>query len=288
VYWHGTLKGRKGAGQTNPSNGATRILLTLLQYGLGGFSGLLVGFVLGLVGGGGSILAVPLLLYLVGLKDPHQAIGTSALAVAANALICLWNHARSHTVSWRCGGIFAAAGIVGAFAGSVVGKGIDGHKLLMLFALLMIVVAIMMFRGRRNDGIEGVQFDRGNAGKIIAFGLVTGSFSGFFGIGGGFLIVPGLIASTSMPILRAIGTSLVAVAAFGLTTAANYAVSGLVIWPLAGVFILGGIAGSVAGTRTSHQMAAQRGLLNAVFASFIVIVAIYMIYQSWPVLDASQ
>lgn len=260
-------------------------MLTPLQYGLGGLSGVLVGFVLGLVGGGGSILAVPLLLYLVGLKNPHQAIGTSALAVAANALAGLWSHARAHTVNWRCGGIYAVAGVIGAYAGSSLGKSVDGHKLLALFALLMIVVAILMFRSRGDEGIEGAQCNRDNMAKVAAFGLGTGVFSGFFGIGGGFLIVPGLVASTSMPILRAIGTSLIAVAAFGLTTAANYAMSGLVLWPLAGVFILGGIGGSMAGTWMSRRMAAHKGQLNTVFAVLVLIVALYMLYQSLQALN---
>lgn len=255
--------------------------LTPLQYGLGGGSGALVGFVLGLVGGGGSILAVPLLMYLVGLSNPHQAIGTGALAVAVNAAGGLWNHARGGTVNWRCGGIYAAAGVVGALGGSTLGKNIDGHKLLLLFALLMIAIAIVMFRARGNPGVEGAQCNRDNVGKVISYGFGTGAFSGFFGIGGGFLIVPGLVASTSMPILRAIGTSLVAVTAFGLTTALNYAASGLVNWPLAGIFILGGILGSVLGTRASRNLSARKGTLNTVFAVFVLLVAFYMLYHSW-------
>ena len=247
-------------------------------------SGALLGFVLGLVGGGGSILAVPLLLYFVGLKEPHQAIGTSALAVAANALAGLWSHARAHTVNWRCGGIYAAAGVAGALGGSTVGKNMDGRQLLLLFALLMVAVAILMFRGRDQEGIEGAQCNRDNIAKVIGYGFGTGAFSGFFGIGGGFLIVPALLASTAMPILRAIGTSLVAVAAFGLATAFNYAASGLVLWPLAGVFILGGIAGSMAGTAAARRLAAYQGRLNTVFAAFILLVALYMLYQSRAVL----
>lgn len=256
-------------------------MLEPLQYALGGLSGALVGFVLGLVGGGGSILAVPLLLYLVGIRNPHEAIGTSALAVAANALAGLWNHAHAHTVNWRCGGIYAAAGVVGALGGSTLGKSIDGHKLLFLFAILMIVVAVLMFRGRGDQGVEGAQCNRENVGKVVGYGLGTGAFSGFFGIGGGFLIVPGLIASTHMPILRAIGTSLVAVAAFGLTTALNYALSGYVLWGLAGVFVVGGIVGSVIGTRASQVLAAEKGRLNSLFAVFVLVVAIYMLFKSW-------
>ncbi len=256
-------------------------MLDMFQYFAGTASGVLVGFVLGLVGGGGSILAVPLLLYFVGIREPHQAIGTSALAVAANALLGLWSHARAKTVNWRCGAFFAAAGIIGAFGGSTLGKSIDGHKLLFLFAILMIVIAGLMFRDRGNEGVEGAQCNRENLPKVLGYGIGTGAFSGFFGIGGGFLIVPGLIASTSMPILRAVGTSLIAVAAFGLTTAINYAASGLVIWPLAGLFILGGVAGSVAGTKASRRLASTKGTLNSVFAVFVLLVAIYMLYRSW-------
>lgn len=256
-------------------------MIDTLHFALGGVSGALVGFVLGLVGGGGSILAVPLLLYVVGVKEPHVAIGTSAFAVAVNAAFGLWNHGRAGTVNWRCGFIFAAAGVVGALGGSTLGKSIDGHKLLLLFAILMIVVAILMFRSRSDEGIEGATCGRENVAKVAGFGLGTGAFSGFFGIGGGFLIVPGLVASTSMPILRAIGTSLVAVTAFGLTTSFNYALSGLVNWPLAGVFILGGLAGSAIGTRASQILSADKGKLNTIFAAFVMIVAIYMLWQSW-------
>lgn len=259
-------------------------MIDALHYGLGGVSGVLVGFVLGLVGGGGSILAVPLLLYLVGVKDPHVAIGTSAFAVAANAAIGLWNHSRAGTVNWRCGFIYAGAGVVGAFAGSTLGKSIDGHQLLLLFALLMIAVAVLMFRGRGNEGVEGAMCSRENVGKVAGYGLGTGAFSGFFGIGGGFLIVPGLVASTSMPILRAIGTSLVAVTAFGLTTSFNYALSGLVNWPLAAVFILGGVAGSAIGTRAARLLSTDKGKLNMIFAGFVMLVAIYMLWKSWAAL----
>lgn len=252
-----------------------------IQYLLGAASGVLIGFTLGLVGGGGSILAVPLMVYVVGVKSPHLAIGTSALAVAANALAGLFNHAREKNVNWRCGGSFALAGVMGALGGSTLGKAFDGEKLLFLFALLMLVVAVLMYRGRGDTGIEGVQCNRENLPKVVLFGIGTGILSGFFGIGGGFLIVPALVASTAMPIYRAIGTSLIAVAAFGLTTAANYAASGLLDFPLAGAFIAGGIVGSVLGAMAAKRLAGAKGLLNTVFAGLIVVVAAYMLYRNW-------
>ena len=255
-------------------------MLEPLQYGLGVGAGILVGFTLGLVGGGGSILAVPLMVYLVGVRNPHIAIGTSAFAVAINAAAGLLSHARAGTVKWRCGGMYATAGIIGAFAGSSLGKLIPGEKLLVLFALLMLVVGVLMLRGRGNSGEPGAECNREKAPKVLGFGLGTGAFSGFFGIGGGFLIVPGLIGSTGMPILNAVGTSLVAVTAFGLTTAFNYALSGLVNWPLAFTFIAGGVLGSVAGMLLARQLSGRTGRLTTVFATLIFVVASYMLFKS--------
>ncbi|MBD0273937.1 MAG: sulfite exporter TauE/SafE family protein, partial [Acetobacteraceae bacterium] len=120
------------------------IALSTLQMTLGGLSGVLVGFSLGLVGGGGSILAVPLLVYLVGVPVPHLAIGTSAVAVAANAAMGLVNHARAGNVRWPCAGVFAGAGVLGAFAGARLGKMVDGQALLGAFAVMMAVVAGLM------------------------------------------------------------------------------------------------------------------------------------------------
>lgn len=254
-------------------------MLDTLQYILGTFSGVLVGFSLGLVGGGGSILAVPLMVYLVGVPGPHVAIGTSALAVAVNAATGLASHARAHTVKWGCGAMYAAAGVVGALLGSTAGKAFDGQKLLFLFALVMVIVGVLMLRGRKAGDSPGVECNRRNAPKVGGFGFGTGLFSGFFGIGGGFLIVPGLVASTRMPMINAVGTSLVAVTAFGLTTAANYAFSGLVDWPLAGIFIVGGVVGGIGGTTLAKRLSGG-GTLTTVFALLIFVVAAYMLWKS--------
>jgi uncharacterized protein len=256
------------------------MMLSLTQGSLGVASGTLVGFSLGLVGGGGSILAVPLLIYLVGVSDPHMAIGTSAIAVAANAAANLVNHARAGNVKWRCAAVFAVAGIAGAFLGSTLGKLMDGEKLLALFTVIMMVVGALMLKRRSGGGEASVRLDKENLPKLLISGLATGALSGFFGIGGGFLIVPALIFATGMPILYAVGSSLVAVTAFGLTTAANYALSGFVDWSLAGLFILGGIIGGLIGTRSANSLADRKGALNTVFAALIFAVAIYMLVRS--------
>lgn len=254
-------------------------MLSNLQLVLGAVSGSLVGFTLGLVGGGGSILAVPLMVYLVGVKSPHVAIGTSALAVALNAAVGLFNHARQHTVIWRCGIVYALAGVVGAYFGSSAGKAFDGQRLLFLFAFVMIAVGVLMLRRRRNVGVQDAACDRGNMPKVIGYGAGTGIFSGFFGIGGGFLIVPGLVASTNMAMINAVGTSLIAVTALGLTTALNYAASGLVDWILAAVFVGGGLLGSIVGTKAAKRLAGA-GRLTSIFAALIFVVAAYMLWKS--------
>lgn len=256
------------------------MIITAAQSVLGLASGMLVGFSLGLVGGGGSILAVPLMVYVVGVPQPHVAIGTSAIAVAANAAINLSNHARGGTVIWSCALIFAASGMVGAFGGSILGKMVDGQKLLALFALVMIVIAMLMLKTRARIGLPDVKVSMSNMPAIVSLGLATGTMSGFFGIGGGFLIVPALMLATGMPIMNAVSSSLVAVTAFGMTTAASYAWSGLVSWALAGLFVAGGIAGGLAGTRAARHLAERRGALNVVFAVVIIAVALYMLARN--------
>lgn len=255
------------------------IHVDLLQALLAIACGSLVGFSLALIGGGGSILATPMLLYVVGIRDPHLAIGTSAMAVAANAYANLIPHARAGHVRWKVGFTFAAAGVVGALVGSTVGKAINGHHLLALFALLMLVVAALMLRGRRRGGPDRYPLPQMYP-RLGAVGFGAGSLSGFFGIGGGFLIVPGLMFASGMEIIHAIGTSLFAVGTFGLTTAANYAASGLVDWPVAAEFIGGGILGGWLGALGAKRLAKTRGTLNLIFALAIIAVAIFMLVKS--------
>ncbi|MGV2978972.1 sulfite exporter TauE/SafE family protein [Camelimonas sp. ID_303_24] len=254
--------------------------LTLLEGILGVGAGALVGFTLGLVGGGGSILATPLLVYLVGVANPHVAIGTSAVVVAANAFVNLLNHARAGNVKWRCAAVFSAAGTAGAAAGAALGKSIGGASLLGLFAALMLAVGVMMLRGRADGGEPTVRLNRNNFPKLVATGAGAGALSGFFGIGGGFLIAPGLVAATGMPLVFAIGSSLVAVTAFGLTTAISYAASGLVDWRLAALFIGGGVLGGLPGAWAARRLAASRGALNRLFALIIIAVATFMLARA--------
>jgi uncharacterized membrane protein YfcA len=244
------------------------------------FSGAVVGLTLGLIGGGGSILAVPLLVYLVGVPSAHVAIGTSAVAVAFNAASGLASHARLGTVKWPCALVFSAAGIAGAFLGATLGKRLGGTELLALFGLLMVGVGIYMLAFHPKTADYDVRLTPETAlqllPRLLGFGLGVGLLSGFFGIGGGFLIVPGLVLATGMALQNAIGTSLFAVTAFGLTTAASYAASGLVDWRLAALVITGGIAGSLLGARANAALGARKRALAVVFAAVIIGAGVYV------------
>ncbi len=243
-------------------------------------SGGAVGFSLGLIGGGGSILAVPLLLYVVGVADPHVAIGTSAFAVAVNAFANLLGHWRAGNVEWPSAALFAVTGAVGAALGSSLGKLVDGQKLLVLFALVMIALGVAMLLPREPGGPARVRLDLKVASRLAAIGFATGTLSGFLGIGGGFLIVPGMMLGSGMGILRAIGSSLLSVGAFGLTTAVNYSLSGLVDWTIAAEFIFGGALGGVVGMMAAMRLSTRRRALGRVYAGVVFAVAAYMLFRA--------
>jgi uncharacterized membrane protein YfcA len=244
-------------------------------------SGALIGLILGLVGGGGSILAVPLLVYVVGVKSPHMAIGTAAVAVALNAASGLVGHHRAGTVKWPCALVFAATGALGAALGAELGKATDGQRLLALFGGMMVIVGLTMLRPRKSPGDPDVRLKPSTAGhllpRLMPAGLIVGLLSGFFGIGGGFLIVPALLLTTAMPLRNAVGTSLVVVTTLGLTTAASYALSGQVDWWLVAVLLAGGIAGSLAGIALGKRLANKRRTLEVGFAAMVIAVGLYVV-----------
>jgi uncharacterized membrane protein YfcA len=255
---------------------------------LGLMAGTLVGLVLGLIGGGGSILAVPMLIYVVGVASPHVAIGTSAVAVAASAVINLVLHAGQGTVKWRCATLFALVGAMGAWVGATLGKATNGQSLLALFGAVMIAVGILMVRPRSQGDNPDVRLDMQSVSilgpRLVATGAATGFASGYFGIGGGFLIVPSLLFATNTPMIAAVGSSLLAVAAFGATTALSYSHSGLVVWPLAGVFVAGGVLGGIVGTRFAKALGRHRRVLTISFGVFVAGVGTYIFLHGLPAL----
>ncbi|MCF8504959.1 MAG: sulfite exporter TauE/SafE family protein [Caulobacter sp.] len=254
--------------------------MTLSSGALAVTSGALVGLLLALFGGGGSVLATPLLLYVVGIRDPHIAIGTSAAAVAVNALINLIGHGRSGRVKWPCATVFAAAGLAGSFMGSTLAKQVDGQRLLLFFAMAMAAIALSMLRRPKNEGDPGVHITWQLTLKLAPLGLLTGLAAGFFGIGGGFLIVPGLMAATGMTLANAAASSLLSVTLFGAATSANYALSGLVDWPVAGLFILGGAVGGWAGLKGAGLLAGRALLARRLFAGLVLLVAAYVAWRA--------
>lgn len=253
----------------------------LWTWGSAGVSGALVALLLALFGGGGSVLATPLLLYLVGVRDPHVAIGTSAAAVAVNAAFGLSAQARAGQVKWPCAIVFGAAGLAGALTGAHLAKQVDGRQLLVWFALAMALVGLSMFRRPGSEGDPAVRIDPGKALRLAPVGLATGLAAGFFGIGGGFLIVPGLMAATGMTLRHAAASSLVSVALFGAATSASYAWSGLVDWPVFAALVTGGALGAVAGARLSPSLAARTLLARRGFAAMVILTAGYVAWRSF-------
>lgn len=243
---------------------------------LAGMSGGVVALLLTVFGGGGSVLAVPLLLYVVGVRDPHVAIGVSAAGVSLNALTALAGQARAGRVRWPCATVFAVTGAAAAWVGSSVAKAIDGRHLLLAFAVAMAMVGLAMLSSRKGDGDPGVRLNRDMAPRVAASGAGVGVAAGFFGIGGGFLIVPGLMWATGMTLAAAQATSLLSVAAFGASTAVNYSLSGLVDWTLVGAMTVGGAAGTVAGLPLASRLGADAALGRRLFAGLILVVAAYV------------
>ena len=247
---------------------------------LAALSGGIVAMLLTVFGGGGSVLAVPLLLYVVGVRDPHMAIGASAAGVSLNALTALAGQTRAGRVRWPCAILFAVVGSTAAWIGSSAAKAIDGHQLLLAFAVAMAAVGLAMLRPKKNDGDPGVRLNRGMTPRIVASGAGVGVAAGFFGIGGGFLIVPGLMWATGMTLAAAQATSLLSVAAFGASTAVNYSLSGLVDWGVVAAMAVGGAAGTMAGLPLSKRLGDNAALGRRLFAGLILIVAVYVAFKA--------
>lgn len=252
----------------------------VVRLALAALSGGAVALFLTVFGGGGSVLATPLLLYVVGVRDPHMAIGASAAGVSLNALTALAGQSRAGRVRWPCATVFAAAGVIGAWGGSSLAKVIDGQALLLAFAIAMAAVALAMLNPRAPLGDPGVRLTPAMAPRLAASGLGVGAAAGFFGIGGGFLVVPGLMGATGMSLALAQGSSLLSVAAFGATTAANYSLSGLVDWSIVGAMAAGGVAGTVAGLPLARRLGEHARLGRRLFAGLILAVAAWVAVQA--------
>ncbi|MGR4865365.1 sulfite exporter TauE/SafE family protein [Caulobacter sp. LARHSG274] len=252
-------------------------------YGVAVLSGGLVAFLLTVFGGGGSVLATPLLLYAVGMQDAHVAIGTSAAAVAVNAAVGLAAQAKAGRIKWPCALTFGAPGLFGALVGAHIAKALPSDTLLVWFAAAMAAVGLAMFRKPTSLGDPGIHIDAGKAMRLAPVGVLTGTAAGFFGIGGGFLVAPGLMAATGMTLANAAASSLVSVTLFGVATSASYVTSGLVDGPILLALIVGGAGGVASGARLAPSLATRALLARRLFAAMIVLTAAYVAWRALAV-----
>jgi uncharacterized membrane protein YfcA len=226
------------------------------------------------------VLATPLLLYFVGVQDPHVAIGTSAAAVAVNAAMGLGVQARAGRVKWPCALVFGGAGLAGSLVGAHLAQKVDGAVLILWFAVVMALIGASMLFPRKDAGDPSVHLTPALTVKLAPLGLATGLAAGFFGIGGGFLIVPGLMAATGMTLAHAAASSLVSVALFGAATSASYAISGLIDWGLFAALVAGGAGGALAGAPMARALAGHADLARRVFALMVIATAAYVAWRA--------
>jgi uncharacterized membrane protein YfcA len=242
------------------------------MHALGLLLSVLVGGVLGFFGGGGSILTVPLLVYVMGLA-PKPAIASSLLIIGAASSVAAVQHARAGNVDARTALLFGGAGMLGAHLGGRAGALLDGSLLLLLFAAMMALTAIAMWRGRRVGSAPPRQ--RATARSLV-HGFSVGLFTGLVGAGGGFLIVPALALWGGLPMPRAVGTSLLVIVLQSLAAFAGYASHVEVDYALVGMIAMATLAGSAAGARLARRIdpnALRRGFatLVGVMACFVLI-----------------
>jgi uncharacterized membrane protein YfcA len=250
--------------------------LPLLGLALAAVGGGVIGLLLSVFGGGGSVLATPLLVYVVGVRDPHVAIGTSAAAVAVNAAMGLAAQAKAGRVKWPCALVFGGTGLAGSLIGAHFAKQVDGRSLLLWFALAMALVGASMLRRKTSEGDPGVRLTPALTLKLAPLGLLVGLAAGFFGIGGGFLIVPGLMAATGMTLANAAASSLVSVVLFGAATSASYALSGMVDGEVFVALVAGGAAGALAGAPLAKRIAGHAVGARRAFAVMVLLTAAYV------------
>lgn len=269
--------------------------------------GIVVGIALGLTGGGGSIFAVPLLIYGLGV-GAKSAVAISLGAVAATASVGAVEGLWRGVIEWRAGLILAVAGMISAPLGTAIGNQVSEKIVVLAFAALMLVVAFIMARTAlkspakssvvRARFTEQAQADPGTvchyatdgrlrlnapcSAALVLAGIAVGILSGFFGVGGGFLIVPALMLITAMGIHRAVATSLLVITLIGISGVASAVVSGREIdWALTGLFIVGGVAGMFVGRGLTRYLGGAR--LQLVFAGAMVATGIFLVIEKLPI-----
>jgi uncharacterized membrane protein YfcA len=242
--------------------------------------GILIGVSLGALGAGGSILTVPILVYAMGMPV-HGATGTSLAIVGLNAVTGALDHLRRGRSLLRTGIAFGVSGVLGALAGVWLNHQLRGELVMLLFSLLMIAAAVSMLR-RRSSGASISSFEERceviGCARLVLVGIGVGFLTGFFGVGGGFLIVPALVLVLGLPMHLAVGTSLVAISLNALWGLLGNLRFGTLDWTLTVLFAVGGIVGVLAGGKLAGRMPDRT--LRAAFAVLVVGLAIYTFGRS--------
>lgn len=238
--------------------------------------GFLIGLSLGLLGGGGSILTVPALVYLVG-QSPQVAVATSLAIVGGNSLFGAAFHNGRGSLNWKVAALFGGAGMLTAYASAGLSRHFSPAALLVAFAVLMLIVAaLMLLRRERSDAQS-----RPRPWWITLFtGAGVGVLTGILGVGGGFLIVPALVMLVGLPIYQAVGTSLVIIAANSLAGLLGHLDQGAFDLQLTLVFIAAGLGGTFVGSKLAHRLPANR--LKQAFAVFVIVLAVFLLTDNLP------
>lgn len=237
---------------------------------------LAIGVALGLLGGGGSILTIPILRYVLGL-EAHKAIAVSLFVVATTSVAALIPHAQKGRVKWKVGAAFGAAGMLGAYAGGRVAHFLPETLLLGGFAVVMFAAAIAMMRGRAETPTKPSGTERGKFVKVLAQGLLVGSVTGLVGAGGGFLVVPALVLLGGLPIEAAVGTSLFVIALQSTAGFVGYLGHTEIEWRTALFVASAAVVGAVAGSTFSGRVKPEK--LRTSFAWFVIAMAVFLIAQ---------
>jgi uncharacterized membrane protein YfcA len=234
-----------------------------------------IGFSLGLIGGGGSIITVPVLVYVLGV-EAHQAIGMSLAIVGVASLIGSILHYKKGSVNLTTGMLFGIIGMVGAYLGSSLTYFFLPKTLLFIFATLMIVISLAMLL-KNNDKMESKK--ETSIGKAIIIGLIVGLLTGFLGVGGGFLIVPALVLFSGLEMKDAIGTSLLVISINCVAGLMGHLHHSKFNIPLTLLITTIAAIGTLLGTRLSYKVSPSA--LKKGFAIFVLVVGVFLIIKNY-------
>lgn len=244
--------------------------------------GAVIGVLLGLLGGGGSILAVPALVYVLGLGI-GQAIPMSLIVIGIASAVGAAPKVLAHQVQWRLAAIFAATGIPATFLGTAIGKHLPQHVLLIGFALVMVVAGIRMLQDKGDTGTACTVGDGGInwrrcAPRSLPAGLVVGLLTGLFGVGGGFLIIPALVLMLGVEMPIAIGTSLLIIVANSAAGVVSHLGGVGIDWPITTAFVGTAVVGSLIAGHYGTKL--DTGRLQRWFAYLVFVVAAYVLVDT--------